>query len=152
MAVEKKTPAKKSVPKNPGRNQAPKKEPKRNPDGTWPKGVSGNPTGEGGGRPSNAFSFRAIAKIRAQEVDEKTGKPKVELAVDQLEKIALDPSHPRQLEALDKWIKLNGNYDPSESVLTGDLGLNHTNPALKELTAEELRAALLLKKSKGGKK
>ena len=111
----------------------------RNQDGTYRKGHSGNPTGEGAGRPAECLSFREQVKLRAAK------NPKlVTNAIDTLEKIASDPEHPKCIEAIDKLIKLNGNYDAQETKLTDNLPVYRESP-LDSLTIEELRKLKALK-------
>ncbi|MBR2766779.1 hypothetical protein IKD67_01705 [Candidatus Saccharibacteria bacterium] len=80
----------------------------RNADGTF---AQGNTIGNGfGGRPKEDMSFRHQVKLRAQKDPQL-----VQRAIDTLVEIALDKNHPKCVEALEKLIKLNGNYDPAES-------------------------------------
>lgn len=111
----------------------------RNADGTF---AAGNTIGVGyGGRPKEALSFRDQVKIRAAK------DPKmVQSAIDTLVKIANDPEHPKCVEAIDKLIKLNGNYDPQE---TKDVTPKEIpEDPLFNLTVDELRTLKALKKGK----
>lgn len=80
----------------------------RKSDGTF---APGNSFGKNsGGRPPEDMSFRAQVKLRAAK------NPKmVQNAIDTLVAIANNPDHPKCVEAIDKLIKLNGNYDPQET-------------------------------------
>ena len=117
----------------------------RNADGTF---AAGNQIGLGnnGGRPTDCMSFRQRVKIRA------SNDPRlVDDAIDTLIRIATDPTHPKCVEAIDKLIKLNGNYDPAE---TKDVTPTAVSSPLNSLTVEELYKlkALKAKDSKGSKK
>jgi len=102
----------------------------RNPDGTFKKG---NQIGKGnkGGRPTEDMSFRHQVKIRAQK-----DPSLVKKVIDNLIDIASDSDNPRCLDAIEKLIKLNGNYDPSESKteLSGKVeGASFANLSAKEV-------------------
>lgn len=101
----------------------------RNADGTFAKG---NTIGNGyGGRPKEDMSFRHQVKLRAQNNPELIQK-----AIDTLVAVALDKDHPKCMEAMEKLIKLNGNFDPSESKteLSGKVeGAPFSNLSAKEV-------------------
>lgn len=102
----------------------------RNSDGTFAKGNKVG-LGNNGGRPTEDMSFRHQVKLRAQKNPELVQK-----AIDALVKIATDPENPKCIEALDKLIKLNGNYDPAESKteVSGKLdGQPFANLSVKEV-------------------
>lgn len=102
----------------------------RKADGTFAKGNKPKIT-ENYGRPTEDMSFRHQVKLRAQKNPELIQK-----AIDTLVSIATDPENPKCIEALDKLIKLNGNYDPSESKteLAGKLeGSPFANLSAKEV-------------------
>lgn len=102
----------------------------RNSDGTFSKGNKLS-VGNNGGRPTEDMSFRHQVKIRA------SNDPNLVLnVINNLIAIASDPDHPKCVEAADKLIKLNGNYDPTE---TKDVsGKKIVNP-FENLTEDELR-------------
>ncbi len=114
----------------------------RNADGTFAKGNKPKITANHG-RPSEEMSFRHQMKIRA------SNNPKlVQKVIDNLIKIASDPDHPKCVEAAEKLIKLNGNYDPAESrnEVTGSLSTKVENSPFDELTKEDLLKLLKRKK------
>ena len=101
----------------------------RKSDGTFAKG---NEYGKNsGGRPPEDMSFRHQVKLRASK-DPKMVKD----AINTLIKIASDPENPKCIEAIDKLIKLNGNYDPQE---TKDVTPKAKPNPFENLTEEELR-------------
>lgn len=109
----------------------------RNQDGTYKKGYSGNPTGEGAGRPIEALSFRQQVKIRAAK------DPKlVDDAIDTLIRIANDSSNPQCINAVDKLIKLNGGYDPAETKAEVSADVKANDRPLIGLTVDELKKLL----------
>lgn len=115
--------------------------PRRNPDGTF---VGDSNSGNGGGRPSEVFSFRHQVKLRA------ANDPKmIQEAINTLVSIATDPRHPQCTTALDKLIKLNGNYDPQE---TKDVTPPAPHRPLEGLSAKELKEALKVNKTKPKKR
>jgi len=129
--AQKKVEAKKKVAAKVGRKS----------DGTFAKGntFGKNP----GGRPSEDMSFRHQMKIRASQEPELVQK-----VINNLIKIASDPDHPKCVEAAEKLIKLNGNYDPAESKseVTGSLNTKMENSPFNQLTKEDLLKLLKRKK------
>jgi len=127
--------------------QGGKKAEGRNADGTFAKGNKPKIT-ENYGRPQNDFSYRAMAKIRAQKDPQRVQKD-----LDMLDEIIDDPnsSPMERMKALENKIKLNGNYDPQE---TKDVTpVRHIETPLDSLSVEELRTLKALKNlSKGDKK
>lgn len=130
--AQKKVEAKKKMTAKPGRN----------PDGTF---AVGNTIGivNNGGRPVEEMSFRHQMKIRASKDPELVQK-----VINNLVKIASDPDHPKCVEAAEKLIKLNGNYDPAESKseVTGSLNTKMENSPFNQLTKEDLLKLLKRKK------
>ncbi|MDL2235442.1 hypothetical protein LJC07_04710 [Christensenellaceae bacterium OttesenSCG-928-L17] len=111
----------------------------RNSDGTFRTGNKES-VGNNGGRPAECLSFRQQMKIRVQK------DPKIlDKALDTLIGIANDPDHPKCADAIDKLIKLNGNYDPAE---TKDVTPTAPDRPLKGLSIQEVREALALKRGK----
>ena len=101
----------------------------RNSDGTFSKGNKLS-VGNNGGRPTEDMSFRQV-KIRA------SNDPNLVLnVINNLIAIASDPDHPKCVEAADKLIKLNGNYDPTE---TKDVSEKEIVNPFENLTEDELR-------------
>lgn len=102
----------------------------RNSDGTFSKGNKLS-VGNNGGRPTEDMSFRHQVKIRA------SNDPNLMLnVINNLIAIASDPDHPKCVEAADKLIKLNGNYDPTE---TKDVSEKEIFNPFENLTEDELR-------------
>lgn len=102
----------------------------RNSDGTFSKGNKLS-VGNNGGRPTEDMSFRHQVKIRA------SNNPNlVQDVINNLIAIASDPDHPKCVEAADKLIKLNGNYDPTE---TKDVSEKEIFNPFENLSEEELR-------------
>ncbi len=102
----------------------------RNSDGTFSKGNKLS-VGNNGGRPTEDMSFRHQVKIRA------SNDPNlVQGVINNLIAIASDPDHPKCVEAADKLIKLNGNYDPTE---TKDVSEKEVFNPFENLTEDELR-------------
>ena len=102
----------------------------RNSDGTFSKGNKLS-VGNNGGRPTEDMSFRHQVKIRA------SNEPNLVLnVINNLIAIASDPDHPKCVEAADKLIKLNGNYDPTE---TKDVSEKEIFNPFENLTEDELR-------------
>ena len=102
----------------------------RNSDGTFSKGNKLS-VGNNGGRPTEDMSFRHQVKIRA------SNDPNLVLnVINNLIAIASDPDHPKCVEAADKLIKLNGNYDPTE---TKDVSEKEVFNPFENLTEDELR-------------
>ncbi len=130
--AQKKVEAKKKVSKKLGRNS----------DGTFAKGNKES-VGNNGGRPTEDMSFRHQMKIRASQEPELVQK-----VINNLIKIASDPDHPKCVEAAEKLIKLNGNYDPAESKseVTGSLNTKVENSPFSQLTKEDLLKLLKRKK------
>lgn len=136
---KKETPTKVSASKKPVRKTVKKvaKEKKakavqvgRNSDGTFSKGNKLS-VGNNGGRPTEDMSFRHQVKIRA------SNDPNLVLnVINNLIAIASDPDHPKCVEAADKLIKLNGNYDPTE---TKDVSEKEIVNPFENLTEDELR-------------
>ncbi|MBR3169475.1 hypothetical protein IKF23_03495 [Candidatus Saccharibacteria bacterium] len=130
--AQKKVEAKKKVSNKLGRNS----------DGTFAKGNKES-VGNNGGRPTEDMSFRHQMKIRASQEPELVQK-----VINNLIKIASDPDHPKCVEAAEKLIKLNGNYDPAESKseVTGSLNTKVENSPFSQLTKEDLLKLLKRKK------
>ena len=102
----------------------------RNSDGTFSKGNKLS-VGNNGARPTEDMSFRHQVKIRA------SNDPNLVLnVINNLIAIASDPDHPKCVEAADKLIKLNGNYDPTE---TKDVSEKEIVNPFENLTEDELR-------------
>ena len=102
----------------------------RNSDGTFSKGNKLS-VGNNGGRPTEDMSFRHQVKIRA------SNDPNlVQGVINNLIAIASNPDHPKCVEAADKLIKLNGNYDPTE---TKDVSEKEVFNPFENLSEEELR-------------
>lgn len=102
----------------------------RNSDGTFSKGNKLS-VGNNGGRPTEDMSFRHQVKIRA------SNDPNlVQGVINNLIAIASDPDHPKCVEAADKLIKLNGNYDPTE---TKDVSEKEVFNPFENLSEDELR-------------
>lgn len=102
----------------------------RNSDGTFSKGNKLS-VGNNGGRPTEDMSFRHQVKIRA------SNDPNLVLnVINNLIAIASDPDHPKCVEAADKLIRLNGNYDPTE---TKDVSEKEIFNPFENLSEEELR-------------
>lgn len=139
VVSKKETPTKVSASKKPVRKTVKKvaKEKKakavqvgRNSDGTFSKGNKLS-VGNNGGRPTEDMSFRHQVKIRA------SNDPNLVLnVINNLIAIASDPDHPKCVEAADKLIKLNGNYDPTE---TKDVSEKDIFNPFENLTEDELR-------------
>lgn len=139
VVSKKETPTKVSASKKPVRKTVKKvaKEKKaktvqvgRNSDGTFSKGNKLS-VGNNGGRPTEDMSFRHQVKIRA------SNDPNLVLnVINNLIAIASDPDHPKCVEAADKLIKLNGNYDPTE---TKDVSEKEIFNPFENLTEDELR-------------
>lgn len=139
VVSKKETPTKVSASKKPVRKTVKKvaKEKKakavqvgRNSDGTFSKGNKLS-VGNNGGRPTEDMSFRHQVKIRA------SNDPNLVLnVINNLIAIASDPDHPKCVEAADKLIKLNGNYDPTE---TKDVSEKEIVNPFENLTEDELR-------------
>lgn len=139
VVSKKETPTKVSAAKKPVRKTVKKvvKEKKvkavkvgRNSDGTFSKGNKLS-VGNNGGRPTEDMSFRHQVKIRA------SNDPNlVQGVINNLIAIASDPDHPKCVEAADKLIKLNGNYDPTE---TKDVSEKEVFNPFENLTEDELR-------------
>lgn len=117
--------------------EKPKNKSGRNQDGTYKKGYSGNPTGEGAGRPSEALSFRQQVKIRAAKDPDLVND-----AIDTLIRIANDSSNPQCINAVDKLIKLNGGYDPTETKAEVSADVKAGERPLIGLTVDELKKLL----------
>ena len=114
----------------------------RKADGTFAKGNKPKIT-KNYGRPTEDMSFRHQMKLRATKEPEL-----IQNVIDSLVKIASDPDHPRCVEAAEKLIKLNGNYDPAESKseVTGSLNTKMENSPFNQLTKEDLLRLLKRKK------
>lgn len=107
----------------------------RNQDGTYKKGYSGNLSG--GGRPVEELSFRRQVKLRAQK-----DPAMVQDAIDTLIRIANSPDNPQCINAIDKLIKLNGNYDPTEAKVEASADVRAFERPLAELNIDELKKLL----------
>ena len=114
----------------------------RKADGTFAKGNKPKIT-KNYGRPTEDMSFRHQMKLRAAKEPEL-----IQNVIDNLVKIASDPDHPKCVEAAEKLIKLNGNYDPAESKseVTGSLNTRMENSPFNQLTKEDLLKLLKRKK------
>lgn len=114
----------------------------RKADGTFAKGNKPKVT-ENYGRPTEDMSFRHQMKLRAMKQPEL-----IQQVIDNLVTIASDPEHPKCVEAAEKLIKLNGNYDPAESKneVTGSLNTKMENSPFSQLTKEDLLKLLKRKK------
>lgn len=140
-AVSKKeTPTKVSAAKKPVRKTVKKvaKEKKaktvqvgRKSDGTF---APGNTFGRNpGGRPKDAFSYRAIAKVMASE-DPDSITNGVKTLHDIVKSAETSPME--KMKALELLIKLNGNFDPQE---TKDVSEKEVFNPFENLSEEELR-------------
>lgn len=111
----------------------------RNADGTFAVGNKPKVT-ENYGRPPECMSFREQVKIRASK-----DPSLVDDAINTLIEIANNPNHPKCVDAIDKLIKLNGNYDPAETKskteLSGSVETVTSSP-LAELTRDDLKRLL----------
>jgi hypothetical protein len=106
---------------------------KRNKDGTFQKG------NEGGGRLPEDYSVRGQFKLQAKRNPEI-----IKNAIKTLVNIANDPNHPKAIDAIDKIIKLNGQYDPTE--IKADVQTSIKQSLLTAYSEDELNEALKLKK------
>lgn len=114
----------------------------RNSDGTFAEGNQIS-KGNNGGRPSSAFSHRAMAKARAEANPDRIIKD-----LEELDKIIeSDATSPMEkMKALDIKIRLFEGYDPSE---TKDVTPEKIKESpLNGLTIEELRKLKALKEQK----
>lgn len=116
----------------------------RKSDGTFDKGNSygRNP----GGRPSEDLSVRSQVKLRIAQNPELLQK-----AIDNLFKILDNPDDSRWTKAYEMLVKLNGNFDPDETKLTGNMKLAHERP-YEGMTKEQILAALKKGKPNAGTK
>lgn len=137
---KKETPTKVSASKKPVRKTVKKvaKEKKaktvqvgRKSDGTF---APGNTFGRNpGGRPKDAFSYRAIAKVMASE-DPDSITNGVKTLHDIVKSNETSPME--KMKALELLIKLNGNFDPQE---TKDVSEKEIFNPFENLTEDELR-------------
>ena len=81
----------------------------RNADGTFAPGNRPVVT-ENYGRKPRPFSSRELAKIYGAKEDPKTKKSRLQAVIDKLYEMAASGD----VQAIDKVIKLTGNYDPTE--------------------------------------
>ena len=102
----------------------------RNADGTFAKGNKPKVT-ENYGRPPECMSARAQARLMVQK-----NPKKLKDALDNLFAIAADSKDNQCIAAIDKVIKLLGNYDPQE---TKDVTPKAKPNPFDNLTEEELR-------------
>nr|DAR58120.1 MAG TPA: hypothetical protein [Caudoviricetes sp.] len=140
VVSKKETPTKVSASKKPVRKTAKKvaKEKKartvqvgRKSDGTF---APGNTFGKNpGGRPKDAFSYRAIAKVMASE-DPDSITNGVKTLHDIVKSAETSPME--KMKALELLIKLNGNFDPQE---TKDVSEKEIFNPFENLTEDELR-------------
>ena len=145
VVSKKETPTKVSVSKKPVRKTVRKvatkkvaKEKKANTvqvgrksDGTF---APGNTFGKNpGGRPKDAFSYRAIAKVMASE-DPDSITNGVKTLHDIVKSAETSPME--KMKALELLIKLNGNFDPQE---TKDVSEKEIFNPFENLTEDELR-------------
>lgn len=114
----------------------------RNSDGTFAKGNQLSVGNKGGNTPK-PWSLRQQAKTRAKK------DPKmVQQAIDSMINVVSDPSHPQFASVLDKFIRVLDGYDPTESKTehSGSIETINDNPALNQLTREDLLKALKRKR------
>ena len=140
VVSKKETPTKVSASKKPVRKTVKKvaKEKKaktvqvgRKSDGTF---APGNTFGRNpGGRPKDAFSYRAIAKVMASE-DPDSITNGVKTLHDIVKSNETSPME--KMKALELLIKLNGNFDPQE---TKDVSEKEIFNPFENLTEDELR-------------
>jgi len=102
----------------------------RNPDGTFAKGNKPKIT-ENYGRPPECMSARAQARLMVQK-----NPKKLRDALNNLFEIAANAKDSQCVSAIDKVIKLLGNYDPQE---TKDVTEREKPNPFDNLTEEELR-------------
>jgi len=103
----------------------------RKSDGTF---APGNTFGRNpGGRPKDAFSYRAIAKVMASE-DPDSITNGVRTLHDIVKSVETSPME--KMKALELLIKLNGNFDPQE---TKDVSEKEIFNPFENLTEDELR-------------
>lgn len=103
----------------------------RKSDGTF---APGNTFGKNpGGRPKDAFSYRAIAKVMASE-DPDSITNGVKTLHDIVKSAETSPME--KMKALELLIKLNGNFDPQE---TKDVSEKEVFNPFENLTEDELR-------------
>lgn len=92
--------------------------------------------GNNGGRPAEDLSVRAQVKLRiAKDPD------LLQRAIDGMFSILANPEDTRWPKVYETMVKLNGNFDPDETKLTGDMKLFHERP-YEGLSKEEIRLAL----------
>lgn len=117
----------------------PKQEIIRNPDGTFPKGVSGNPAG--GGRPAGSFSIRRMIAEKMKQ-DPEEAKAFIELIYERA-KTNNDSKEFKYIEMIVESIDGKLTQPIEQSVNITDLS---------EFTAEELQAFRdMLKERKSAK-
>ena len=107
--------------------------PGRNADGTF---APGNKEGLGnnGGRPTEDLSVRSQVKLRISK-----DPALLQNAIDSMFSILSNPDDPRWPKVYETMVKLNGNFDPSETKLTGDI--THNRP-YEGMSKEQILAAL----------
>ena len=112
----------------------------RNPDGTFAQGNQEG-LGNNGGRPTEDLSVRSQVKLRIQK-----NPQLLQRAIDGMFAILSNPDDPRWPKVYETMVKLNGNFDPDETKLTGNMKFAADRP-YEGLTKEEILAALKKGKS-----
>ena len=107
----------------------------RNLDGTFTKGHTIS-VGNNGGRPTEDLSVRSQVKLRIQKNPQLLQK-----AIDGMFDILANPEDPRWPKVYETMIKLNGNFDPDETKLTGDMNFTQQRP-YEGMTKEQILSAL----------
>lgn len=102
----------------------------RNLDGTFTKGHTISVGNNGGAKPK-AYSFRELAKLHGAELDPRTKRAKLREVVDVLYQKAMEGD----VQAIDKVIKLTGNYDPDKS----QVEMTDSRNPFADLTDEQLK-------------
>ena len=102
----------------------------RNLDGTFTKGHTISVGNNGGAKPK-PYSFRELAKLHGAELDPKTKRARLREVVDALYQKAMEGD----VQAIDKVIKLTGNYDPDKS----QVEMTDTRNPFADLTDEQLK-------------
>ena len=92
--------------------------------------------GNNGGRPTEDLSVRAQVKLRISK------NPKLlQSAIDNMFSILDNPEDPRWPKVYETLVKLNGNFDPDETKLTGNMKFSKERP-YEGMSKEEILAAL----------
>lgn len=107
----------------------------RNMDGTFAPGHKFGGS-ENSGRPPEDLSVRSQVKLRIQKDPDLLQK-----AIDGMFAILANPEDPRWPKVYETMVKLNGNFDPDETKLTGNMNFTQQRP-YEGMTKEEIRAAL----------